>query len=65
MMTDSVNQLAQRLVTILVFRSILEKAQQSQVLTVHLKLIKVKFSEEYFEERKDLNRFLLQCDLYI
>ena len=30
-----------------------------------MKSIKVKSSKEYFKERKDLNRFLLQCDLYI
>ena len=42
-----------------------EKTQQSQALTVQLKLIKVKLSKEYFKERKNLNRFLLQCDLYI
>ena len=42
-----------------------EKAHQSQVLTVQVKSIKVKLSEEYFKERKDLDRFLLQCDLYI
>ena len=32
---------------------------------IQVKSIKVKLSEEYFEERKDLDRFLLQCDLYI
>ena len=32
---------------------------------VQMKSIKVKPSEEYFGERKDLDRFLLQCDLYI
>ena len=32
---------------------------------VQVKPIKVKPPEEYFEERKDLDRFLLQCDLYI
>ena len=42
-----------------------EKAHQSQVLIVQVKSIKVKSSEEYFEERKNLDRFLLQCDLYI
>ena len=42
-----------------------EKTHQSQVSTVQVKSIKVKPSEEYFRERKDLNRFLLQCDLYI
>ena len=41
------------------------KAHQSQVLMVQVKSIKIKSSEEYSEERKDLNRFLLQCDLYI
>ena len=30
-----------------------------------MKSIKVKLSKEYFRERKNLNRFLLQCDLYI
>ena len=41
------------------------KTHQSQVPTVQVKSIKVKSSKEYFEERKNLNRFLLQCDLYI
>ena len=45
--------------------STLEKTHQSQVSTVQVKLIKVKFSKEYFKERKDLDRFLLQCDLYV
>ena len=48
-----------------VSESISEKAHQSQVSTVQVKLIKVKSSEEYFRERKNLDRFLLQCDLYI
>ena len=64
-MTDLVNILAQRLVTMSVSKSTSEKTHQSQVSTVQVKLIKVKSSEEYFEERKNLNRFLLQCDLYI
>ena len=46
-------------------KSISEKAHQPQAPTVQIKSIKVKSSEEYFKERKDLNRFLLQCDLYI
>ena len=41
------------------------KAHQSQVPTVQVKPIKVKPPGEYFGERKDLDRFLLQCDLYI
>ena len=41
------------------------KAHQSQVSMIQVKSIKVKSSEEYFRERKNLNRFLLQCDLYI
>ena len=48
-----------------VFRSTSRKAYQSQVPTVQVKLIKVKSSEEYFRERKNLDRFLLQCDLYM
>ena len=32
---------------------------------IQVKSIKVKPPEEYFRERKDLNRFLLQCNLYI
>ena len=42
-----------------------EKAHQSQVSMIQVKSIKVKLSEEYFRERKNLDRFLLQCDLYI
>ena len=41
------------------------KAHQSQVPMVQVKSIKVKPPGEYFEERKDLDGFLLQCDLYI
>ena len=64
-MTDSVDTLAQRLTIMSVSGSISEKTHQSQVLMIQVKSIKVKLSEEYFEERKDLDRFLLQCDLYI
>ena len=42
-----------------------EKTHQSQVSMIQVKLIKVKLSKEYFRERKNLDRFLLQCDLYI
>ena len=48
-----------------VSESISEKTHQSQVSMVQVKSIKVKLSEEYFEEKKNLDRFLLQCDLYI
>ena len=48
-----------------VSRSTSEKTHQPQVPTVQVKSIKVKPSKEYFRERKDLDRFLLQCDLYI
>ena len=48
-----------------IFRSISEKAHQSQVSTVQVKSIKVKSFEEYFRERKNFDKFLLQCDLYI
>ena len=64
-MTDLVNILAQRLTMMSVFRSISEKTYQSQVPTVQVKSIKVKSSKEYFRERKNLDRFLLQYDLYI
>ena len=29
------------------------------------KQVKVKVSDEYYKERDDLKRFLLQCDLYM
>ena len=29
------------------------------------KQVKVKISDEYYEERDDLERFLLQCNLYM
>ena len=29
------------------------------------KQVKVKISDKYYEERDNLERFLLQCDLYI
>ena len=64
-MTDPVDNLVWRLAMMSVFRSISEKAQHAQVLIMQVKSIKLKTSEEYFEERKDLNRFLLQCDLYV
>ena len=48
-----------------VSKSTSEKTYQSQVPMIQVKSIKVKLSEEYFRERKDLDRFLLQCDLYI
>ena len=64
-MTDSVDTLAQRLAMMSVSGSTSGKAHQSQVPMIQVKSIKVKPSEEYFRERKDLDRFLLQCDLYI
>ena len=33
--------------------------------TIKEKQVKVKISDEYYEERDDLERFLLQCDLYM
>ena len=58
-MTDPVDILAWRLVTMFIFRSTSEKAHQSQVSMIQVKLIKVKSSKEYFRERKDLDRLLL------
>ena len=33
--------------------------------TTKEKQVKVKISDKYYEERDDLERFLLQCDLYM
>ena len=54
-----VDQLARELAKMSVAESIKEDK------TIKEKQVKVKVSDEYYEERDNLERFLLQCDLYM
>ena len=43
--------------------SVTESIKRDKI--IKKKQVKVKISDEYYEERDDLERFLLQCNLYI
>ena len=54
-----VNQLAKELAKM----SIAESIKRDKMIKE--KQVKVKISNKYYEERDNLERFLLQCDLYM
>ena len=54
-----VDQLARELAKM----SVAESIKRDEMIKE--KQVKVKISDEYYEERDNLKRFLLQCDLYM